>query len=489
MKRFLFAIALVCGWAAIAKAQVPVSSITIPRITFLCVSGAPACTAGTPLANGRVYTYAAGTTNLQTTYLDNGNTPNANPIVLDASGSAIIYLSNASYKITVCAPGTGGAGNCSSFGPLQYTQDNITSWLGITSTANTWTATNTYSVPIVISPTTNQIVVGTGGNQTTENFPQPPGNVTLTYPITSDTMVGRATTDTLTNKTLTSPTINTPIFPGTGIVANLNPDRQSVTVANEGVTGTTLNKLAKLTGAPSTAIITAITDTGGVIGVVTAGAGTSSSATIQTNGQASCIFDGATVAGDYVQNSNTVVGDCRDIGNSYPSSGQAVGRVLSTNAAGGTFTLEIFPPETRAPSTTTSFPTVVYNTASASTNTNIAATNMVASVATTATFRAEFTFDITVIGTNCTGSTSLNINVLFTDPNNQSSQPNYTQNLAITLMNNGPLGNESVGGLFTFRAKSGTAIQYSTTGYTAGAGCTINPSYQVFPILEQLTAN
>ena len=36
------------------------------------------------------------------------------------------------------------------------------------------------------------------------------GNVTLTLPATTDTLVGKTTTDTLTNKTLTSPTITTP---------------------------------------------------------------------------------------------------------------------------------------------------------------------------------------------------------------------------------------------------------------------------------------
>ena len=37
---------------------------------------------------------------------------------------------------------------------------------------------------------------------------------TLTLPTSTDTLVGRATTDTLTNKTLTSPTVNTPTISG-----------------------------------------------------------------------------------------------------------------------------------------------------------------------------------------------------------------------------------------------------------------------------------
>ena len=40
------------------------------------------------------------------------------------------------------------------------------------------------------------------------------GNVTLTLPATTDTLIGKTTTDTLTNKTLTSPTLTTPVFSG-----------------------------------------------------------------------------------------------------------------------------------------------------------------------------------------------------------------------------------------------------------------------------------
>lgn len=62
---------------------------------------------GNPVAGGKLFTYLAGTTTKQATYSDVGlTTPNANPIVLDAGGRAIIYLSpGASYKF-VLSPST-----------------------------------------------------------------------------------------------------------------------------------------------------------------------------------------------------------------------------------------------------------------------------------------------------------------------------------------------------------------------------------------------
>lgn len=121
-----------------------------------------------------------------------------------------------------------------------------------------------------------------------------------------------------------------------------------IAVANASSTGTTLNKLAKLTGAPSTALITATTDTGGIVGVVIGGAGTTGSALIAVSGQASCVFDGATTAGDYVQESTGTAGDCSDIGSTYPGSGQAIGRVLSTHVGAGTYAMVVFPTEIQA---------------------------------------------------------------------------------------------------------------------------------------------
>ena len=63
---------------------------------------------GNPLAGGKVYTYAAGTTTPQATYTTaGGGTPNTNPVILDSTGRASIYLNTAlSYKF-VCQDSSG----------------------------------------------------------------------------------------------------------------------------------------------------------------------------------------------------------------------------------------------------------------------------------------------------------------------------------------------------------------------------------------------
>jgi len=123
------------------------------------------------------------------------------------------------------------------------------------------------------------------------------------------------------------------------LTSNALLSNASLTVAlpNDGTTGTTLNYLAKLTG--GNAVIAATTDTSGIVGVVAGGAGTTGNAQIAQVGQVSCAFDDATTAGHYVTLSATVGGACHDAGGTYPTSGQVVGRVLSSNGTSGSYPL------------------------------------------------------------------------------------------------------------------------------------------------------
>jgi hypothetical protein len=120
-------------------------------------------------------------------------------------------------------------------------------------------------------------------------------------------------------------------------------------VANEAGTGTIQGKLVKLTGAPSTAIIAAITDTSGVVGICVNNCGTTSTATIQVWGQVNCAFDSATTAGHYIQIDTSTAGDCMDTGAATPpTSGQSIGRVLSTNGGAGSYSIDLFASEIQA---------------------------------------------------------------------------------------------------------------------------------------------
>ena len=150
-------------------------------------------------------------------------------------------------------------------------------------------------------------------------------------------------------KDIGSPTLR-PKHVYVGTYADLTGGALATEIPNQGTTGTTLNKLAKVTGSPATAIMASTADTNGVIGVVVDGAGTTLSAQIARGGQAPCAFDGATAAGDYVQISSTIAGDCHDAGASYPSLGQVIGRALSTNASAGTYAMLVAGSEVQAQS-------------------------------------------------------------------------------------------------------------------------------------------
>ena len=131
---------------------------------------------GTPLAGGKVYTYAAGTTTPLATFTDaSATTPNTNPVILDARGECNLWYSTAtSYKVVLRDAND----------VLQWTVDNIA----------------TYGT--IASQNSNNVTI-TGGTIT---------GVTATFNLTGDVSGNAGTvtngvyltaTQTLTNKTIT----------------------------------------------------------------------------------------------------------------------------------------------------------------------------------------------------------------------------------------------------------------------------------------------
>lgn len=111
MKKLAFLLLL----ALPALAQNPVIPFRSPRVTFQTSTGQP-------LTGGCIFTYQGGTTTPQATYTDStGGTSNQNPVILDATGSAVMWLGVNSYKFV--AYSAGGV-KCAS-GSLQWTVDNV----------------------------------------------------------------------------------------------------------------------------------------------------------------------------------------------------------------------------------------------------------------------------------------------------------------------------------------------------------------------------
>lgn len=75
------------------------------------------------------------------------------------------------------------------------------------------------------------LVGATASTTTTLAFAQTTAR-TVTFPDATDTLVGKATTDTLTNKTLTAPTITTPAITGIGTADLLAPNNHAITVTS-----------------------------------------------------------------------------------------------------------------------------------------------------------------------------------------------------------------------------------------------------------------
>jgi hypothetical protein len=316
--RLLFAVLLIVA-ATYVQSQVPVAIAPPLHFQFLNSSGQP-------LSNGKIFTYAAGTTTCLNTYVDaSGTTQNPCVIPLDSTGSPSngstevgIFLANNSYKFVAFDVNNA----------FQWSVDQVSPYFGLLNSVNLWTSSNSFSDPVTILATDDQLIFGVSENQTTLDFPPPAGNVTLEFPNVGQTMLGNL-----------SPSINTPIINSVQVV---NSPGTYWTLANATPTGTVLDALAVLGGTSASNATVATTSTSsGIIGLCVLNCGTTGNATIQQSGTAPCVFDGATTFNDAVVPSVTTGGDCHDAG--AASATNSIGTVTTTNAGAGTYSVILAP--------------------------------------------------------------------------------------------------------------------------------------------------
>lgn len=125
-------------------------------------------------------------------------TSTLNGVTLTTGGGTTTFLNaNGTYS----TPAGGGGGSPGGLNAqLQY--NNAGAFGGITNATTDGTSVS-MSGAHLLNPTIN----GAGTGLATLAYPNTSSSATITLPTSTDTLVGRATTDTLTNKTLTAPVI------------------------------------------------------------------------------------------------------------------------------------------------------------------------------------------------------------------------------------------------------------------------------------------
>lgn len=133
--RLLILLAPLAAWPQVTVVQSPT-----PQFRSFLPSGPPN-------VGGCVYTFASGTSTPQTTYIDNtGTTTNTNPVILDSTGSANIWISSATYRFQVWSFGSGTIGSNCGNGIQLYQIDGVRD-----------TGLSALSGPISIAPTSNGV--------------------------------------------------------------------------------------------------------------------------------------------------------------------------------------------------------------------------------------------------------------------------------------------------------------------------------------------
>lgn len=288
-KRLLIAVAALC---AVSGAQVPVTPITSPHITFVDAAGLP-CSACT------FSTFVAGTTTPLATYTDStGTSTNRNPIVLDAAGGANIWLANAAYKLVLK----------SFLGATIWTVDNVKGGGGLGGVCGPAGAIQVANVGVNGLTCDSSITINTT-NHTLNVGTLPTNHVTI----------GALSTPTLWTFDTTSPATALASLGGIPNILNTANTWTQPQVINAGASGTPLTLIGSNAG--GTQLLVQNTSAGGAtVGIISVGSGG---------------FGGAPAGSNALVINGSVVGYFTTAGLFVPSLMIASGTALTGNQGNG----------------------------------------------------------------------------------------------------------------------------------------------------------
>lgn len=336
MRKLALLSVLVCLFGPAAFAQAPFALAPVARQQFQDASGKP-------LLGGRVFTYAAGTTNLLATYTDNlGAVPNTNPIILDAGGFATIYLSANSYKFVVQ----------SASGVQQWSQDNVSDVGQILYAKSVLTAPAGRGNQTIAGPLTADFFVGASAHVTSTGV-----RVALLDPVTTLDAASNPPTLTTVAPAVAGQNYNIP-DPGVAI-SNfvLNPGGGTSNALDCTLTGITCKRTAYVylegaacnnataalgwdtfgTNSPTPLCITGTNTQKGVMAMPSAATHTQKNTnTVAAGGTVTVTYPAATVAGNLLvatvafDTTRTITG-CTDTTNVYTQAKHVANGALSVD--------------------------------------------------------------------------------------------------------------------------------------------------------------
>lgn len=188
-------------------------------------------------------------------------------------------------------------------------------------------------------------------------------------------------------------------------------------------------------------------------------------------------FTGTPTANDVSYFSSATGGELGDSGTPYTN------LVTASSAASAASQFAVSSGANKALTFVSTSPNSTFGQSSA-TNSSISSTTLISSVPSTPGFYSlKWEISLTTVGVACTGSTTVALNAIWTDPNTSSSTTQTFGTVTIASSGDGTVGFIAEG-VDPILAKNATSVSYSTT-YTAGSGCTTDPSYQVSYVITQ----